>query len=94
MKDKVLSDITSSKVNELNQEFKENYNVTFTKLYNKHFNGHLQENKKTENSHKVVKAAFKNCEEQWQQSSIERYVFFKYIEYPVLKNMLKVSKIR
>ena len=71
MKDKILLDITASKVNELNQEFKNNYNVTFTKLYNKQFNSHSQE-KNPENSQKIVKAAFKNCEEQWQQSSIER----------------------
>ena len=69
-----LSDITNQVLNNLDEEFNEKYNSSFTTQIKKKFN---LENKKTSAHTKIIatkvgKAVIENTKEQWNETVVER----------------------
>lgn len=67
IKQEVLTDITNKIVKSLDEEFKANYNTTFTSVFKKQ--GKENEVKKIRYA---VRESKRNIEEQWKETCVER----------------------
>ena len=69
IKPKILADITTKIVNDLDQEYNEKYNTTFSKQIQLN-----SERKKPTADSSIARKTIQNVEKQWKETAVERYI--------------------
>ena len=76
---KILADKTNTIVNDLNIEYKENYNTTFTEQYTllkqdeQNKENLAKQHKQKKQNLATAKSIKQDIEKQWEETSVERY---------------------